>query len=226
MDQTILELASLEAGALHRRWPAVERDDIRQEILLWVLERPEIDAEASGLADLGEDEGDARKALRLKLRDAGAQYCKRYERDRRRERAAARGYETADEAFYGLAYLRELVEHLMAYGVAERPPVGRADATKRIGDPAEGGTYLASLLDVQRGLRLISHNYLQRLWDRLGDNAHLSDEEYGWLHGLTEGQVRGRVRVALRALQRELGGASPWNRGPTPKDHERSARAS
>jgi hypothetical protein len=225
MNRLVLELASLEAGALHRRWPAVERDDIRQEILVWALERPEMAAKALEAEDLGEDEGEARKALRLKLRDAGAQYCKKQERDRRRERAAALGYETTDEIFYGLPYLRELVEHLFAHGLAEKPPVGRADATKRIGDPAEGGTYLTSLLDVQRGLTLISSGYLHRLWDRLGVNAHLTDEEYGWLHGLSEAQVRGRLRVALRALQRALGGASPWNRGPTPKDQKRPVQA-
>ena len=217
MHELIIELAATEATYLSRKWPAVERDDIRQEILLWVLERPEIDAEASAVADLEDDQGEAVRALRMRLRDAGAAHCRRQERQRRRERAAALGYETHDEVFYSIGQLRELVEQVFAYGVTEKPPVGRADSVRRIGDPAEGGNWIVSLLDTQRALTMIPSHYLQRLWDRLGENPHLSDEEYGWLYGLTEAQVRGRVRTALTVLQRELGGASPWNRGPTPK---------
>lgn len=214
----LLALAATEAAALARRWPHLERDDIQQEILLWALEHAESGSELS-VEELGEDEyRERRRALRWRLRDAGARYCRRQERDRRRERAAVLGYDVVDEAFYSLAQLRGLVEQYFAEGVTERPPLGRADSVTRTGDPAEGGTWTATLVDVERGLRAVRPAYLQRLWDRLGPaDAGLSDEEYGWRVGLTEHQVRGRLRTALRALQNALGGQNPWNRGPTPK---------
>lgn len=226
MRPELLELAASEAATLARRWPGVERDDIRQEILLWALEAAESGSE---LAEdgLGDDEyQQRRKVLRFKLRDAGAQYCRRQERARRRERAAALGFDVDDEAFYGLVQLRLLVQAYFAEGITEHPPRGRADSVRRAGDPAEGGTWMASLLDVERGLRSIPLHYLERLWDRCGpDQAGLTDEEYGWQRGITEHQVRGRVRTALRALQIQLGGQNPWNRGPTPRGPERPAQA-
>lgn len=221
MNLELLELAAAEAGRLARRWPGVERDDIKQEILLWCVENgldgselpagePESDEEA-------EEHRQARRAVRLKLRDAGAAYCRRAERDRRRERAAVRGYDPADEAFYSLTQLRELAAQYFASGITERPAVGRDESVRRISDPAEGGTWLASLIDVERALKAVPEEYRWRLWDRLGRYPDITDEEYGWTRGLTEAQVRGRLRTALQALQRELGGQSPWNRGPTPR---------
>lgn len=222
----LLALAATEAATLARKWPGLERDDVQQEILLWALESAETGSELSE-EGLGEDEyRERRKALRWRLRDAGAQYCRGQERDRRRERAAALGYDVVDEVFYSLAQLKGLVETYFATGITERPPVGRADSVTRTGDPAEGGSWLAGLVDVERGLRVIRVDYLERLWERLCPiNAGRTDEEYGWGVGLTEHQVRGRLRTALRALQSTLGGQNPWNRGPAPKTPERPTEA-
>lgn len=216
-----MDLALSEARRLARRWPAVEMPDIYQEILLWAVENgidgSEIPADAPEDQIAADVRTDAIKALRYKLRDAGGQYCRQQERTRRREKAAASGYSVEDEAFYGLGQLRLLVEQYMTHGVTERPPVGRADSVRRTGDPAEGGTWMASLADVERGLKALPPNYRYRLWWRYAEHAEETDEEVAWQCGLTEGQVRGRVRTALQALQRELGGGNPWQRGPTPK---------
>lgn len=217
----LVELANREARRLARRWPALEAADIQQEILVAAveqgLEAPE--KPADGLEDPTLDQlyNEEVQALRFALRDAGALYCRRQERARRRERAALLGYEVEDEAFYSVGQLRELVSAWMQHGVTERPAITRADSVSRTGDPAEGGTWAASLADVERALRRVSEGYRIRLYERFYLMADLSDEEVAWHAGLTEGQVRGRIRTALQALQRELGGASPWNRGPTPK---------
>lgn len=217
----LVELANREARRLARRWPAVETADIQQEILLAALEQgleaPEMPTEGIEGGTQTQVYLEDVQALRMKLRDAGASYCRRQERDRRRERAAVLGYDTSDEAFYGLGQLKMLCEAWFAHGITERPAIGRADSVSRTGDPAEGGTWMASLVDVERGLKALSEGYRWRLYERLYLMANLTDEEVAWQTGLSEGQVRGRTRTALQALQRELGGASPWNRGPTPK---------
>lgn len=223
-DTTLMSLARTESRRLARRWPALEAADIQQEILVSAVEHdlsvPESPPEGSTDRLLDMVYSEALQALRYKLRDAGALYCRRVERDRRRERAALLGYDVTDEAFYGLTQLRSLCEAYFSHGVTERPEVTRADSVTRTGDPAEGGTWAASLVDVERGLIALSQRYRARLYERLFTYGHLTDEQVAWQSGLSEGQVRGRTRTALQALQRHLGGASPWQRGPTPKRAE------
>lgn len=202
-----LHMAKNVAYQLHRQYPMAERDDILQEISLFVLEN-ELSLPDENLPD--DEYNAATQALRKKLRKAGDRFC-------RLEKASSSGYEVEDEAFYSTSRLRELVETFYQNGLTEHPPVGRTESVRRTGDGSEAGTWLSSLIDVERGLSLLSDEYRHRLSDRYKTNAHMSDSDYGFTLGLTEDQVRGRTRSALRALQRHLGGSNPWNRGPTPR---------
>jgi hypothetical protein len=183
-----------------------EREDILQELCVFCIEN-KLNTPDESLED--DEYNAASQTLRRALRKAGDRFC-------RQEKALSSGYDVEDEAFYSVDRLRELVETFYSDGLTEHPPIGRTESVRHTGDGSEAGTWLSSLIDVERGLSLLSPEYSHRLSDRYKTNAHMSDSDYGYAHGLTEDQVRGRTRSALRALQRHLGGSNPWNRGPTP----------
>lgn len=194
------------AYTLHRRYPMVEREDIFQEVALYCM----TDSESFPDSTLEKAEFLTElRSLRSRLRKAGDRYC-------RLEKAAKAGYEIEDECFYSLSRLKELVEIYYATGIEEHPPIGRDESVRRTSDGSEAGTWISSLLDIERGLSRLSDMNADRLRHRYDDHAHMDDSDYAFSQGLTVDQSRGRVRTSLKALQRELGGASPWNKGPAP----------
>lgn len=223
LNPIVHDLARSIAFRLSKRWN-VDRDDITQEILLWCLSQG-IDGSFAGLEDEEEYISQLRQA-RASMNWAGERYC-------RKEKAAREGYSPDDEAFYGIRHLEELLVIYYQVGIEEHAPIGTSDSVRhQKGDGAEYGNYLASVLDVQEGLEKVPYHYRQRLEVRYGPLCHLSDDGVaglsqsevrdlvGWHHdrltevlGSTGDQVRHRVETALKALQRTLGGPSPY-RGP------------
>lgn len=219
----IHDLARSIAFRLSKRWNQ-DRDDVTQEILLWCLTQG-IDGSFADLED-EEEYFSQLKQARSSMNWAGERYC-------RREKARKEGYSPDDEAFYGVRHLEELVVIYYQVGIEEHAPIGTSDSVRhQKSDGAEYGNYLASILDVQKGLAKIPYHYRQRLEVRYGPLVHLSDDGVaglsqsevkdlvGWHHdrltevlGATGDQVRHRTETALRALQKALGGPSPY-RGP------------
>lgn len=171
-----------------RKWRAwAERDDIVQELWCWACGRDDVDSL----------EG---PALGTALRDVAERYC-------RREKAARSGYRPADEAFYTLPVLRELI------GAA-----GAGPATRR-------GVDDSSVKASRRGAAGPSMEYETMIMDVVAGMAGLSAEDR-WLlvsiyqHGTTyadmavqmettEDQVNNATARAIRRLQRALGGRKP-----------------
>lgn len=206
-NEEIFQLAKSEAHGLSKRYPMVERDDIFQEIALYTitnkLSLPDVELTP-------QEQKEQIYYLKRDMRKHGDKFC-------RKEKAAKAGYEIEDEAFYSLPRLKDLVEVYYQTGVAEHPPISREDSVKRSGDGSEAGTWMASLIDVERGLAMLPEGHRRRLSDRYKLFAHMNDSDYAFSLGLTEDQVRGRLRTALRALQRTLGGSNPWQKGPSPR---------
>lgn len=226
-DDELFAYARLTAGQLAPKWPNVSADDITQEICAYVLGTPRVleewDNWCEGDYASEEDERYASNRIRTICRRAGERFA-------RRELAAIVGYAPPDEAFYSLGHLRVLVENFFLEGLSERPPIGRAESVvKTVSDPASGGNYLISLLDVERGIGLLPAKYRNRLRFRFHDLGEYSDPEIVKLvanlatapgkrrriekHlGTTENTVRGRTRIALQKLQEKLGGPSPYRK--------------
>lgn len=208
MDELYDLCKSLSYG-LAKKYAMVEREDISQEIVVYAVSHFE------SYPDPSLEPAEFRKelaALKKRLRKAGDKYC-------RIEKAAKVGYEVEDECFYSLNRLKELVETYYQVGIEEKPPI-EGDSVRRSSDGSEAGTWISSLLDVERGLTLISFANSYRLRHRYKLNARMDDSAYAASQGLTPDQLKGRLRTSLRALQRALGGANPWNRGPAPRGTE------
>lgn len=230
-DDELLSYARLIAGQVWNRYPSLDPEDITQEICLYVLTHDKVLAEWNDYCegDYVDEEAEkyASNRIRLIFRRAGERFA-------RKEIAAIVGYKPEDEAFYGMGHLRLLVEHYYAQGITERPPVGRSESvTQTVSDPASGGGWLVSLLDVQRGVEMLPRKYRARLKFRFADLGEYNDADIARMvenlatakgkrdriakHlGHTEDQIRGRVRIALRKLQDKLGGSSPYQRDEQP----------
>lgn len=226
-DTELLAHARLLGGHVAGRFASVSADDVAQEIVLYVLTHRKVLDEWNDycLGDFAnqEEEKLASKRINTIFRRAGARYA-------RKEVAAMVGYRPEDEAFYSLGLLRVLVEALYADGLSERPPVGRSESVaKTNADPAVGGNYLVSLLDVQRGIEHLPAKYRNRLKFRFTDKnlVGATDAEIARMvenlavapglrqriekHlGTSEDQIRSRIRTSLAKLQSKLGGASPY----------------
>lgn len=224
-DDELLAYSRLIAGEVWRRWPTLDPDDIAQEICLYILSTPAVLDEwhdyMEGSFDDADQERHASNRMRQIARRAGARYC-------RREIAQQVGYRPEDEAFYGIAQLRALVEHVYKVGITERPEVGREESVTKIqSDPAAGGNWLVSLLDVERGLGRLAARHRNVLKFRFADMGDYSSTELAAmldnlavapgkrmrierLLGTTDAQIRMRVRRALGKLQEKLGGPSPY----------------
>lgn len=209
-EDRITTLAYRAAKDGRRRWASVSMSDYMGDAFLEAAERGLYDVDLSELSDEEISEWE-KNALRL-MRNA-------VQRSARRAKAVESGYKIEDEQFYSLARLRELTEHLFHSGLTPEPPQGRAESvSKPRGNPAEAGTWLASLLDVQAGLMRLPDKHASALWHRLGQHGALSDDEYV-LRGYetSVASLRRKQTAALKALQRLLGDGNPWNHGPTPK---------
>lgn len=224
-DTELLAYSRLIAGDVWRRWPGMDPDDIAQEICVYVLSTPSVLEEwhdyMEGSFDSSDQERHASNRMRQIARRAGSRYC-------RREIAEQTGYRPEDEAFYGVGQLRELVEHFYKVGITERPLTGRDESvTRTASDPAAGGTWLVSLLDVESGLRRLPARHRNVLKFRYKDMGDYSSPELAKmldnlavapgkrqrierLLGTTDAQIRMRVRRALGKLQEKLGGPNPY----------------
>lgn len=214
----------LVAENLGKRWHLCEVTDIAQEICLYVLKTPKVMEEWNNYCEgnyaTEEDERHAANRMRLITRRAGERYC-------RKEMAERIGYRPQDEAFYGLTLLRALVEHYYTVGLTEHPPVVDDEGRYSKNDPAMGRNWLVSLLDVERGLKLIKREYRTRLKVRFQVCAGLTDTQIeqaldnlanpkGWRDrvgkalGVSADTAYARTRAALRQLQKALGGPNPY----------------
>lgn len=223
-DKELLEYSRLVAGEVWRKWPTLDPDDIAQEIALYVLSTPSVLAEwqdyMEGSYEDPDQERHASNRMRYIARRAGGRYC-------RRELAAQIGYKPEDEAFYSVRALGDLVEVYYREGITAAPVIDRAGSTT--GALLHSETYLASLLDVERGLKMLAQRYRARLKFRFKDmgdhdvkviaamvgNLAVAPGKRRRIErhlGTTESQIRGRIRQSLRKLQEKLGGPSPYGK--------------
>ena len=144
----LADLVPAVANSIARRFKGwVERDDVKQELYLWVLGR-----QSQYLDQLNEENKEKREynvsRLAFQMRRIAEKYA-------RREKARKAGYQTTDEAFYDTATIAQLMPHILA-SVIEGTVLEQAQELINDGQPrkqstpAEGGNLLAILIDVKR----------------------------------------------------------------------------
>lgn len=220
LSAVLTEMIPRSAGGLMRiaKVPGgmVSKEDIKQE--MWLAA-----AEQEGLLLTHLANGNT-SAIRTVLMSAAKRAIQEEHRQQRIKKAALAGYEPHDEVFYTTGALRRLLPmYLDALDedgiIPERPPQGR-EHTGKVSGSVSYGDYLATMADVDRAFKALSESK-QKL---LGRYFAYPQGKGGWTHteissamGMPPDELNSRVQVAVNALQRELGGQNPWNKGPTPK---------
>ena len=203
---SIYDIAPSVAYTVYRRYKKfVDKDDIKQECLMWAMTRIKYINE-----QLGEPDTEKRKHNEQKIAWQMLRVAERYAR---KEKAARSGYQTGDEAYYERAMLGQLLPFVIA-SVIDGAVLEQAQEMVKDGQPrgssspAEGGNLLAILIDIKKAYVKLEPTYQQLLVWRHHENLTLSQ-----IAQILECHVSTADRKcigALRELQKELGGENPW----------------
>ena len=195
------DVAANVARSVHKKYHTYfDVDDLRQELLVWVLKR-ETKVQEWLVHDNEEDYKVGIRMLARALQRQADKYC-------RNKKAQALGYQLEDEAYYSPIVLSELLPFVWADVVDTRD--GSQPRVSGGGNPAEGGTYIIQLFDVRRALSKLDPNdklilqmkfYEQMTFADIANTLEISDTT-----------AHRKVDGALRRLNKYLGGQSPFQK--------------
>jgi DNA-directed RNA polymerase specialized sigma24 family protein len=135
------------------------------------------------------------------------------ERYARKEKAAKSGYQTNDEAYYESATLGQLLPFVIA-SVIDGTVLEQAQEMIRDGQPkgssspAEGGNLLANLIDIKKGFLKLDQEDQDLL--RMRHHESFTLQQIAQVLECAISTADRRCSQALRRLQDNLGGVSPW----------------
>lgn len=202
----ITDLAPSVARSVANRYGKwVEKDDVKQECLMWAMTRAEWIA-----SQLNEPEPEQRKHNEQKI---AWQMMRCAERYARKEKAARSGYQTGDEIFYQSATLAKLLPFVIASiidGTVLEPAQEMVidGQPKGSSSPAEGGALLATLMDIKNKFGKLEAEDKQILTMRYHEQMTLA--QIGAVLECHPTTADRRCDHAMRALIDLLGGKSPW----------------
>lgn len=206
LHENIYDIVPSVVVTIHNRYHSfVEKDDLKQECLKWAITRSDYINEQLA-------EPDTKKRQHNEARVA-YQMRRVAERYARREKAARSGYNITDEAYYESATLAQLLPFVIA-SVLDGTVLEQAQEMIRDGQPkgssspAEGGNLLAVLVDIKKCYMRLDVNSQQLLTLRYHENFTLA--QIANVLGCAVSTAERRCMGALRRLQDELGGISPY----------------
>jgi DNA-directed RNA polymerase specialized sigma24 family protein len=197
---------SVARSIVNRYGKWVDKDDVKQECLLWAMGRSQwVDEQ------LNEPDTEQRKHNEQKLAWQMMRHAERYAR---KEKAVRSGYQPGDEAFYQSATLAKLLPFVIASvldgTVLEPAQEMILDGQPRgSSSPAEGGALLATLMDIKQKFIKLEPEDKQILTLRYHEQMTL--EQIGVTLGYHRSTADRRCDHAMRALLDLLGGRSPYN---------------
>jgi len=202
----IVDLAPSVARSIVNRYGKwVDKDDVKQECLIWAMTRSEwIESQ------LNETEPEQRKHNEQKLAWQMMRIAERYAR---KEKAARSGYQPGDEVFYQSATLAKLLPFVIASildGTVLEPAQEMIldGQPKGSSSPAEGGALLATLMDIKKKFVELEAEDRQVLTLRYHEQMTLA--QIGAVFECHPTTADRRCDHAMRELLNLLGGRSPY----------------
>jgi RNA polymerase sigma factor (sigma-70 family) len=200
------DLAASVTTTIYRRYKNyVEKDDIKQECVAWAIGRTAyINEQMSELDDEKRKHNESRVAFQM--RRAAERYA-------RKEKASKSGYQTTDEAYYKSAELGQLLPYVIASVVdgtvlEQIQQMIQDGQPKGKSSPSEGGSLLATLIDIKRCFLKLDIEDQNILRLRHFDNLTLKDIAAQMECAVSTADRR--CQHSLRRLIELLGGPSPW----------------
>lgn len=206
LHPSIYDIVPSVAGAIHKRFEKwTERSDIKQECLLWAMTRSEwVNAQ------LSEPDTEQRRHNEQRLAWQMMRVAERYAR---KEKATKSGYQLGDEAYYETTTLAQLLPFVIA-SVLDGTVLEQAQEMIRDGQPkgtsspAEGGNLLSMLIDIKKCFVELGAEDQRILTLRYHEN--FTFEQIANVLDCSKSSADRRCNHALRELNNELGGASPY----------------
>ncbi len=202
----ILDFAASVARSVTNRYGRwVEKDDVKQECIIWAMSRAEwVDEQ------LNEPDTEKRKHNEQKLAWQMMRFAERYAR---KEKAIRSGYKPGDEVFYQTATLGKLLPFVIASildgTVLETAQEMILDGQpKGSSSPAEGGSLLATLMDIKNSFVALEAEDRRILILRYHEQMTLA--QIGAVLECHATTADRRCDHALRNLLDLLGGRSPY----------------
>ena len=206
LHPTLDDLVPSVVTTIHRRFRTyTERSDLLQEAWAFVLSR------AENFNELLSDENEVQRKWNEKKVAWQIRRC--LERYARKEKASKSGYQINDEAYYDTVTISQLlpfvIKSVISDTALEQSQVLINDGTPRkTPAPAEGGNLLAMLVDIKKAYEKLEKYDQDILRLRYHDNLTLQlISEYLECAIST---VDRKCTQALRKLQNNIGGDSPW----------------
>ena len=204
---SVPDIVTSVANSIYRRYRQfVERDDVKQECYTWYYSRAEhFNALLSVENSVERVINEKRMAWQMR------RHCERYAR---KEKAAKSGYKIGDESFYDTVTIAQLLPYVIASIINDTVLEAAQNLIndgqpKRQSAPAEGGNLLAILIDIKKAYLKLDVADKDLLIKRYHENLTLQ-EMAEYLQCAVSTADR-RCTNALRRLQNNLGGESPYN---------------
>ena len=202
----IIDLVPSVARSIVNRYGKwVDKDDVKQECLLWAMGRTQWVED-----QLNEPDTEQRKHNEQKLAWQMMRHAERYAR---KEKATRSGYQPGDEMFYQSATIAKLLPFVIASIIDETVLEPAQEMIldgqpKGSSSPAEGGALLATLMDIKSKFLKLEAEDSQILTLRYHQQMTL--EQIGVTLGYHHSTADRKCDQAMRALIDLLGGRSPY----------------
>ena len=181
----------------HKKFDAIESEDIRQCLYKWFVEHPnKLDTwEAIGPKD-------AKNLIYRSLRNEALDYCQKW-------KAKSGGYEVSDVFYYEADMVEALLPMVLRaeWGVTHKLNLGRPG---RPSAPSEGGNLMSMMIEVDYGYYKLTKDDRKLLFLRYAEGLDFGviaeDMELG-----SEDTARMRHKRAIKKLINKIGGFRPWS---------------
>lgn len=178
-------------SAMRRFYKFVERDDLRQELVIWCL------THQNKVAQYLEEERDY--SITKALDNAALKFCQQ-------EKAATSGYKMDDIFWWQRADLEGLLPALFSNDDWLNPPMIDADHRGKR-PPSEGGNWIAGLVDISRAYSQLDIQSQAVL--RLVYGQDMSRVRVGELYDVSDQTIHNWIDKAVTQMHRDMGGHRP-----------------
>ncbi len=200
------DLISISASHVHRRFAGyVERDDLIQELRVYVLNRPHLAKMLDEAYEVSKDE------TKWVARRIMARLRRTIEKYSRKEKAAKLGYSTGDEFFYDTATIAKMLPVAFEFDTHGAVLVDKVDdgTPRKPSVPSEGGNILAMVIDLRSAIDLLEVDEQVMLRNRYSTSP-MTLSEIAEEMGISDSTVDRKIQGSLRKIIDHLGGPTPW----------------
>jgi hypothetical protein len=199
--QEVATVAQTVAYTITRNYKGfAEVDDVKQELLEWSLRRADKIQEWLS-PDL------PRQEYKLGVKRLAKTFNRMADRYCRKEKAKKLGYSIHDEAFYSPALVEQLLPFAFNNNIETKDPNSEF-VSNGGGDPATGGSFLASMYDIRIALRKLTIESYEMVRMRYEDNITLADMVTYF--NQSDSTISRKINMAVKQMSKELGGDNPW----------------